>query len=149
MNRKERLIKIDGMKITADILTRMDLNNRGKILGQLKERDPEIFKKLLSLMIKFEDIEGMLDRDIRILISKVDEYKLTIALKGAKDTLKSRIFNNLSRGRREFIKRELESMPPVALSKVMQARNEIVQVMRKLNDDKKIMIHREEEDRYV
>jgi flagellar motor switch protein FliG len=56
-------------------------------------------------------------------------------MKGAEETLKAKIFKNMSQRAAEMLKDDLEAKGPVKLSEVEAAQKEIVAVARKLAED--------------
>jgi flagellar motor switch protein FliG len=57
---------------------------------------------------------------------------LLLALKGADEDLKEKIFKNMSQRAAEMLKDDLEAKGPVKLSDVEGAQKEILQIARKL-----------------
>jgi flagellar motor switch protein FliG len=66
------------------------------------------------------------------LLRQVPSDKLLIAMKGAEETLKAKIFKNMSQRAAEMLKDDLEAKGPVKLSEVEGAQKEILQAARKL-----------------
>ena len=67
---------------------------------------------------------------------------LTLALRGASDELKERFFKNMSERAGNMIREELEFMGPARLSEVEGAQQNIVKVVRRLEQGGKIVINR-------
>jgi len=67
---------------------------------------------------------------------------LTLALKGASEEVKKRIFDNMSKRQSEMIKEDMEYMGPVRLKDVEEAQQKIVNIIRKLEDAGEIIISR-------
>ena len=65
---------------------------------------------------------------------------MCLALKTASDTLKEKIFANMSARASELIKEDMEYMGPVRLSDVEQAQQRIVDVVRRLEEAGEIII---------
>ena len=74
---------------------------------------------------------------------------LALALKGSNDDIKNFIYENLSNRAVDNLKEELEFMGPTRLSAVEEAQQEIVGVIRKLDEAGEIYIGRGEEDAVV
>jgi flagellar motor switch protein FliG len=66
------------------------------------------------------------------LLRQVPAEKLLLAMKGAEDTLKEKIFKNMSQRAAEMLRDDLEAKGPVRLSEVEAAQKEILQAARKL-----------------
>jgi flagellar motor switch protein FliG len=60
--------------------------------------------------------------------------RLLIALKGAEDALKEKVFKNMSQRAAEMLRDDLESRGPVRLSEVEAAQKEILALVRKMSE---------------
>jgi len=72
------------------------------------------------------------DRSMQELMRHGPERPLLLALKGADDQLKEKIFKNMSQRASEMLKDDLEAKGPVRISEVEGAQKEILQIARKL-----------------
>jgi flagellar motor switch protein FliG len=70
----------------------------------------------------------------------VDNKELALALKSASDELKQKIFKNMSKRAAEGIQEDMEYMGPVRLRNVEEAQQNIVAVVRRLEDAGEIVI---------
>jgi flagellar motor switch protein FliG len=68
------------------------------------------------------------------VLRAVPGEKLLLAMKGADDELKSKIFKNMSQRAAEMLKDDLESRGPVRLSEVEGAQKEILAMVRKMSE---------------
>jgi flagellar motor switch protein FliG len=66
------------------------------------------------------------------VLRAVPSERLLLALKGADDTLKEKIFKNMSQRAAEMLKDDLEAKGPVRLSEVEAAQKEILAIVRKM-----------------
>jgi flagellar motor switch protein FliG len=83
------------------------------------------------------------------LLRQVPADKLLIALKGADETLKAKIFKNMSQRAAEMMREDLESKGPVRLSEVESQQKQILQIVRRLSDEGQIVIGGKGEDSFV
>ena len=65
---------------------------------------------------------------------------LTVALKGADQSLQAKIFGNMSKRAAELLQDDMEAKGPVRLSEVETAQKEILIIARKLAEDGEIML---------
>jgi len=72
----------------------------------------------------------------------VDTRDLALALKGASDELKEKIFKNMSKRAAALLKDELEYMGPVRLKDVEEAQQKIINIIRRLEEAGEIVIAR-------
>lgn len=129
-----------GVKTTAEILNRVDRSTEKIILEAMEESEPELVDEVRKLMFVFEDIVHINDRGIQQVLKEIDTKELAIALKGASDQVKEKIFKNMSSRAAEAIKEEMEFMGPVRVKTVEEAQQRIVAVIRKLEEAGEIVI---------
>jgi flagellar motor switch protein FliG len=66
------------------------------------------------------------------VLRAVPGERLLLAMKGADEDLKAKIFKNMSQRAAEMLKDDLESRGPVRLSEVESAQKEILAMVRKM-----------------
>jgi flagellar motor switch protein FliG len=93
-------------------------------------------------MFTFEDLLQLDDKGIQVLLKEISSEDLSIALKGASDAIKTKIFANMSERASAMLKEDLEAMGPVRLSDVEQAQVKIAMTAKKLDNEGKIAISR-------
>ncbi|BAT71436.1 flagellar motor switch protein FliG [Thermosulfidibacter takaii ABI70S6] len=133
-------VEIGGPKTVAEILNRLDRETTKEILDELAKQNPEMATQIRDLMFVFEDIIKLDDFAIREILKRVDKKVLTVALKGASEELKEKFFRNMSQRAAETLKEEMEYLGPVKLKDVEAAQREIVELVRKLEDEGVISI---------
>jgi flagellar motor switch protein FliG len=79
----------------------------------------------------------------------VQSESLIVALKGANQDLRDKIFKNMSQRAAEMMREDLESKGPVRLSEVEAQQKEILQIVRRLADEGQIMLGAKGDDAYV
>ena len=129
-----------GVKAVAEVLNRADRSTEKSILEALEEENPEVADEVKKLMFVFEDIIMIDERGIQSILKEVDNKELALALKTASDELKEKIFNNMSKRAAEGIKEEMEYMGPVRLKNVEEAQQNIVAIVRRLEEAGEIVI---------
>ncbi len=133
-------VEIGGPKTVAEVLNRLDRETTKEILDNLAKENPELASQVRDLMFVFEDILKLDDMAIREILKRVDKKVLIVALKGASDELKEKFFSNMSKRAAETLKEEMEYLGPVKLKEVEAAQREIVELIRKLEDEGVISI---------
>jgi flagellar motor switch protein FliG len=124
------------------MLNVMDKNTEQSIMARVEERDPQLAEEIRRLMFVFEDIVFIDDRGMQTLLKEVPNDKLTIALKTAPEDIKVKIFKNISKRAADLLREDLAAMPPVRLSDVEVAQQEIVNVAKRLEAEGKLIISR-------
>ncbi len=83
------------------------------------------------------------------LLRQVPADKLLLALKGADEEFKAKVFKNMSQRAAEMMKDDLANKGPVRLAEVEAAQKEILLAARKLADDGTINLGGKGGDEYV
>jgi flagellar motor switch protein FliG len=135
-----------GVANVAEILNVIDRATERNLLENLSQEDPDLVEEIRRLMFVFEDIAKLGNRDIQTLLKNVESSQWAMALKGASEDLKSKILSNMSKRASEMLREEMEYLGPVRLSSVEQAQQQIVDVIRRLEDAGDITTHSEEEE---
>jgi len=82
----------------------------------------------------FDNLNDLADRDIQTVLREISSESLVLALKGADESLKEKIFNNMSKRASEMLRDDLESKGPVKISDVEGAQKEILAIARRLSE---------------
>ncbi len=125
---------IGGIEKAAEILNMVDSNVEVGVMETLEERSPDIAQLIQDKMFVFDDLVQLDDRSIQTLLREVSTDSLLLALRGADEALKEKIFNNMSRRAAEMLRDDLEAAPPAKLSEVEAAQKEILSIARRLAD---------------
>ncbi len=134
--------QLGGVDVVANILNQMDKTLESELLGRIEELNPELADKIKQLMFTFEDLAQLDDKSIQLILKEISSEDLSLALKGASDGLKGKIFTNMSERAAAMLKEDLESMGPVRVSDVEQAQVRIAMTAKKLDGEGKIVISR-------
>jgi flagellar motor switch protein FliG len=100
-------------------------------------------------MFVFDNIIDIDDRGIQVLLREVQSESLIIALKGASQDLRDKIFKNMSQRAAEMMREDLESKGPVRLSEVEAQQKEILQIVRRLADEGQVILGAKGDDAFV
>ncbi len=131
---------LGGVKKAADILNFVDGAIEAEVIEGIQNADEELAQEIQDNMFVFENLNDIDDRGIQTLLREVSSDQLLLALRGAPDDLKEKIFKNMSSRAAEMLKDDLEAAPPVKVSDVEAAQKEILSVARKLADAGEIML---------
>ncbi|WP_455204865.1 flagellar motor switch protein FliG [Kaarinaea lacus] len=123
---------VGGIKSAADILNFMDSSMEAEIMDNIKEVDGDLGQQIQDLMFVFDNLLEVGDRDIQTILREISSESLVLALKGAEEELKEKIFKNMSKRAAEMLRDDLEAKGPVKLSDVESAQKEILAVARRL-----------------
>jgi flagellar motor switch protein FliG len=137
-----------GVEAVAEMLNVSDRATERALLEGLGEHDSELVDEIRRLMFVFEDVSKFADKDIQTVLKNVETSQWAMALKGASDALKEKILKNMSERAAETLREEMEYLGPAKRSVVEAKQQEIVDVIRKLEDGGEIdlnAINEEEE----
>lgn len=135
-----------GVQAVVDILNSVDRGTEKHIMEELDIRDAELSEEIRKRMFVFEDIISLDNRSIQRMIREIDNSQWAIALKGASEEVKDVIFVNMSKRLVEMIKEDIDFMGPVRIRDIEDAQQNIVNVIRKLEEDGEIITPRGGED---
>ncbi len=140
---------VGGLKCAANILNFMESSMETKVMESIQEVDAELGDKIQDLMFVFDNLGDVDDRGIQALLREVSSETLILALKGADDTVKEKIFKNMSKRASEALRDDLEAKGPVRLSEVETAQKEILVVARRLAESGEIVLGGKGQEQYV
>jgi len=123
---------IGGVKTAAQIMNFLDSSQESTLIENIRKVDDSLGGKIQDLMFVFGDLVDIDDRGMQEVLRAVPGEKLLLAMKGADDELKSKIFRNMSQRAAEMLKDDLESRGPVRLSEVEAAQKEILLQVRRM-----------------
>jgi flagellar motor switch protein FliG len=132
--------EVVGPKSAADIMNFVDRTNEERIIAEIEEMHPEIAEQIRNLMFTFEDIKKIDDRGIQTVLKEVPRDQLVIALKTASPELRDQLFRNVSQRASQMIQEDLGAMGPVKLKDVEKAQQGIVDIVRRLEAEGKIVV---------
>jgi flagellar motor switch protein FliG len=139
-----------GVAAVAEILNVIDRATERSLLENLAQEDPDLVEEIRRLMFVFDDITKFGDRDIQTILKNVESSQWAMAMKGATEDLKQKILNNMSKRAATLLQEEMEYLGPVRASNVEQVQQQIVDIIRRLEDAGEITVHaNEEEERFV
>ncbi|MEW6413918.1 MAG: flagellar motor switch protein FliG [Pseudomonadota bacterium] len=138
-----------GIRAAADILNFMSGEQEQSAMEYLKNYDPEMAQKIMDEMFVFEDIIDIDDRGVQLLLREVQSDQLIIALKGASEAMREKVFKNMSQRAAEMMREDLESKGPVRLSEVEAQQKEILAIVRRLADEGQIVLGGGGDEKFV
>ena len=138
-----------GIRATAEIMNFMNGEIEKSVMENLTSFDPQIAQQVLEKMFIFENILDINDEGIQVILREVPSEALIIALKGAKEEMKEKIYKNMSARASETMREDLAAKGPVKLSEVEKQQREILLIVRRLSDEGQISLSSGGEDAYV
>ncbi len=131
-----------GVDATVAILNAVDRGTEKRIMESLEIDQPELAEEIRKKMFVFEDILLLDDRAIQRVLRDVENGTLGIALKGSNEEVQNVVFKNMSSRLASMVKEDMDFMGPVRMKDVEEAQQQIVGVIRRLEDAGEIVISR-------
>ncbi len=140
---------VGGVKTAASILNLMDADVEAAITEAITAKDAELAQEIADKMFVFENLLAVDDRGIQSILREVQSDTLIVALKGADDTMKEKIFSNMSSRAAEMMQEDLDAKGPVRLKDVEAAQKEILEVATRMAEAGDISLGGKGDDEYV
>ena len=140
---------IGGVKPLVDILNNVDRGTEKSILDELDRNEPELAEKIRSNMFIFEDITTLDNTSIQRVLREVDTRDLAYALKGSSEEVANAVYTNMSKRAAQTLKEDIEFLGPVRLIDVEKSQQNIVSIIRRLDETGEIVVARGGEDALI
>lgn len=140
---------IGGVQTLVDILNNVDRGTEKSIIEELDRYQPELAEKIKDSMFVFEDIVTLDNSSIQRILREVDMKALALALKGVSEDVANLIYSNMSKRAAQTLKEDLEFMGPVRLIDVEKAQQQIVAIIRRLDEAGEIVMSRGGDDAII
>jgi flagellar motor switch protein FliG len=138
----QRTARFNGLQVLVQILSNLPREVMQEILANLEQQNPDLAERVQQAMFTFEDLVKLDDRSLQRVLREVDMRELALALKGASEELKDKIFRNMSQRAAQILREEMDYMGPVRLRDVTSAQRQIVDIVRKLEEAGEVTIPR-------
>lgn len=137
---------VDGARTVAGIINGVGSGTEGRIIEALSKVDRSLTEKIQDLMFVFDNLIGLDDKSMQVLLREVSNDVLALALKGAVEPMREKVFRNMSKRAGEILQEDMEARGPVKMSEVEAAQKEIVTVARRLSEEGQITLATGRED---
>jgi flagellar motor switch protein FliG len=138
--------KAGGVPSVAEILNVTDRATERSLMESMAAEDPELVEEIRRLMFVFDDMLKLSDKDIQTVLKNVETNQWAMALKKASEELKAKIMGNLSSRAADMLREEMEYLGPTKLSEVERVQQQIVDIVRRLEDAGEVTLHGSEEE---
>lgn len=139
-NAASKTSMLGGVRSAANIMNLMEGSREAEIMDTIKESDSDLGSRIEEEMFVFENLVEIEDRGIQTLMREIQTESLVLAMKGADDDMKDKIFRNMSKRAAEMLREDLEAKGPVRVSEVEAAQKEILSVARRLAENGDIVL---------
>ena len=139
-NASLRAAKVGGVDAAARIMNFTKQNMEQRIMKDISRNDRELMQAIQESMFVFDNLIMSDDRSLQTLLRSVDNELLVLALKGADEPLREKLFSCMSKRAAANIMDEMEALGPVRLTEVQTAQKEIINVARRMSDEGTIVL---------
>jgi flagellar motor switch protein FliG len=141
--------KLGGVRVAADILNHLGSTQETAVIESMREFDADLAQKILDEMFVFDNLLGLEDSAIQLVLREAQSESLVIALKGASEALRDKVFANMSQRAGEMLRDDLESKGPVKITEVEAEQREILKIVRRLAEEGQIAMGAKGGEAYV
>jgi len=149
MSNLARAQRRDAHEMMAEIFNNLDRQSETRILAALEERNRDAAERIRGLMFTFDDLSRMDGAGAQVLLRAVPKDQLTLALKGASETLRDLFIKNMSERAAKMLKDDIANLGPVKLRDVDEAQAAIVILAKDLAAQGQIQMQDSREEEMV
>jgi flagellar motor switch protein FliG len=135
-----RTTRLGGIKAAADMINLLGAANQSAVLEAIGKDDQALGEQIKDALFVFDNLLKLDDRGMQSILREVQSDQLSIALKGADETLRDKVFKNMSKRAAEILRDDIASKGPVRLADVEAAQKEILAVVQRLAEEGSIML---------
>ena len=148
-NASLRASKVGGVPAAAKIMNFLSQDGEAKIMKEILKDDKQLMQDIQDSMFVFETLLLSDDKSLQTLLRAVEDDLIILALKGADEELKTKLFGCMSQRAAANIQDEMEALGPVRLTEVQEAQKQIIAVARRMSDEGAIVLAGRGGDDYV
>ncbi len=141
--------RLGGIRAAAEIVNMMGSASEESTIKHVRDHDEVLAQKMVDEMFLFENLLGLEDRGIQLVLKEVESESLIVALKGAPQELRDKFLKNMSQRAAEMLREDIEMRGPVRVSQVESEQKNILQIVRRLADAGELVITVQGDDSYV
>lgn len=121
-----------GHAHVAEIFDQMDSQSEQSLLAALDGAEPGAGEKIRALMFTFDDLARLDPASMQTILVNVDRTVLTLALKGAADSVTTAFFENITQRAGDLLRDDIAAIGPARRSEIDAARAEVLTIARTL-----------------
>jgi len=139
-NTNLRASRVGGVQAAAKIMNFTKQAMEARIMKSLGKEDKMLMTAIQESMFVFDNLIMSDDKSLQTLLRGVDTEDLVLALKGADEPLREKLFSCMSSRAAANLQDEMEALGPVRLTEVQEAQKRIINVARRLSDEGSIVL---------
>jgi flagellar motor switch protein FliG len=139
-NTSLRASQVGGVKAAGNIMNFTQQNSEARIMKVIGKNDKDLMQAIMESMFVFENLIMSDEKSLQVLLRSVNTEDLVLALKGADEQLREKLFSCMSSRAAANIMDEMDALGPVRLTEVQEAQKAIINVARRLSDEGTIVL---------
>ena len=139
-NTNLRASQVGGVPAAAKIMNFTKQAMEARIMKSLGKEDKNLMIAIQESMFVFDNLIMSDDKSLQTLLRGLDTEDLVLALKGADEPLREKLFACMSSRAASNLQDEMEALGPVRLTEVQEAQKRIINVARRLSDEGSIVL---------
>jgi flagellar motor switch protein FliM len=141
----EEFTAAGGVQSIVEILNVVPRSVEKSIIESMEKSDPAMAEEIKKRMFVFEDITLLEKKAVAAVIKETPPDDLVLALKAVDQKVRAFIWECVTRDEAESLKARVEALGRTRLSDVELAQQRIVEVIRKMEEEGRIMVARPED----
>ena len=132
-----------GEKAANAVLESLDYTTKTYLPGQLQNQYKINPLLAYNVFYSMDTMDILVDLDNRALqrwLREVDQFDLALALQLCSETVKDKIFSNMSKRAEAMLKEDMEFMGPVYKTDVLKMQAKLLNILKKLEDEGVIVL---------
>lgn len=130
----------DAHELIAEIFNTFDRQTETRFMTALEEGSRDSAERIKALMFTFEDLMRMDAASVQTLLRAVAREQLTVALKGASQTMREFFLKHMSQRAGAMLVDDMSALGPVRLRDVDEAQSQMVATAKDLAGKGELMI---------
>ena len=136
-----RASQVGGVKgAAAQIMNFTKQDTEASIMEVIGEEDRNLMQAIQESMFVFDNLLDSDDKSLQTLLRNVETEDLVLALKGADEPLRDKLFSCMSSRAAANLADEMEALGPVRLTEVQDAQKRIINIARTMSDEGTIVL---------
>jgi flagellar motor switch protein FliG len=137
------------LETVARILLNATPGNDKAVLEGIGARNEDLASKIRERMFEWNDLKGLDKKTMQRILADIDTRILALGLKACDETVSSKILGAVSSRTGEMIKEERDLLGSVPLKDVLDARKQILAIVRDLISKGEVTVARGKDAAYV
>lgn len=131
---------VGGVDNLIKILEEVDYKIRDNILEYLMNHKPQLYEKVRSSILLFEDFTTFPDPAVQTILRELKSDQLARCLKNASPELLNKILSNMSQGGAALLKEEMEFGRPVSDEQIEIERQAVMNKVKEMENEGKVVV---------